>query len=138
MSLPVLDRRMVLRGGVAVAGCLAVIPLSREPASAPVRLGTLPATGALVGRLVLAPDGGGRIDIFALDATSHPVRQLGSATILPVTSVAGTAHQANNVVVRTIAASWQVRAEDCVCEQGRIEHRLSGRSIPFRIWTDFA
>ncbi len=49
-------------------------------------------------------------------------------------SRAGIARRASAILVTTVAVS----SADCTCAWSRIEHRDSGRSISFRIWTDFA
>ncbi len=132
-----LHRRVVLHGGMAVAGFLALTGSQFTPAVVASPAGSAPLTGALVGWLVMAPDGGGRIGLFDVDAESGPARQVAMEAIVPMSSVAGAARQATAVAVRAAAASWGVPAEDCTCGWGRIEHRSSGRSIPFKIWTDF-
>ncbi len=136
MSFPSLDRRTLLRSGATV-GCLAFTGLGTEPASASSPAGAAPLTGALVGWLVVAPDGGGQVNLLQVDAQSHPVRQVAVEAIQSMTSIAGAARQASAAVLRYVATSWQVSATDCTCGWGRIEHRQSGRSVRFTIWTDF-
>jgi hypothetical protein len=137
MNFRPLDRRALLRGGATV-GSLAFAGLGAELASAPPRAGSVPLTGTLVGWLAIAPDGSGQLTLVQIDAQSRPGPQVAVETIQPTTSIAGTARQASAAVVGTVASSWGVSAADCICEWGRIEHRQSGRSIPFMIWTDFA
>ena len=137
MTFPLLERRMLLRGGVAVAGGLAFAGLSLDPAAASLPAGAAAVKGALVGWLVVAPDGGGQIRLVELDALSRPARYLATETIAPATSLAGASRQAGVAAVRCAAGVWNVPVEECVCGWGRIEHRLSGRSVPFSIWTDF-
>lgn len=137
MNFRPLDRRALLRGGATV-GSLAFAGLGAELASAPPRAGLVPLTGTLVGWLAIAPDGSGQFTLVQIDAQSRPGPQVAVERIQPTTSIAGTARQASAAVVSTVASSWGVSAADCICEWGRIEHRQSGRSIPFMIWTDFA
>jgi hypothetical protein len=137
MSFSPLKRRTLLGSGATVS-CLAFIGLEIEPTSATSPAGSSPLTGVLVGWLVIAPDGGGQITLLQVDAESRPVRQIAVGAIQPTTSIAGAARQASTAVLRFAATSWQVLDTDCNCGWGRIEHRQSGRSIPFAIWTDFA
>jgi hypothetical protein len=136
MNFRPLDRRALLRGGATV-GSLAFAGLGAELASASPRAGSVPLTGTLAGWLAIAPDGSGQLTLVQIDAQSRPGPQVAVETIQPTTSIAGTARQASAAVVGTVASSWGVSAADCNCEWGRIEHRQSGRSIPFMIWTDF-
>jgi hypothetical protein len=136
MSLSPLYRRALLQGGATV-GCLAFVGLPGTSAVAATTPGAEPLAGALVGWLVIAPDGGGRIRLVEMDADSNPVRQVSEETIAPSAALAGVARQASAAAVRAAAASWQVPEAACTCAQGRIDHRQSGRTIPFTIWTDF-
>jgi hypothetical protein len=134
MSFPPLSRRTLLRSGTT-AGCLAFTGAKladASPGTAP-----LPLTGPLAGWLVVTSEGGGQLTLFEIGAQSRPVRQVGVEIIPPLISVAAMARQASAAAVKVVAASWRVPAADCNCRWGRIEHRQSGRSIPFTTWTDF-
>jgi hypothetical protein len=137
MNFRPLDRRALLRGGATV-GCLALTGVGVELASASPRERSAPLTGSLAGWLAIAPDGSGQFTLVQIDAQSRPGQQVAVETIPPMTSIAGAARRANAAVVGIVASSWGVSGADCICEWGRIEHRQSGRSISFMIWTDFA
>ena len=138
MNPALLERRAVLRGGAMIVGGLAVTGLPSRPAAASSQVDAPPLTGALAGWLVLRSDGAGHIDLVQLDEQSRPMQKVATETILPMTSVAAAARQANAVAMKVVAASWNVSVHECTCVWGRIEHRTSGRSISFNIWTDFA
>ena len=135
MSIPPLDRRTLLRSGATI-GCLAFVGWAPAGASPPA--GRVSLTDAVVGWLVVSPNGGAQGKFFQVDAQFRPVRQLAVEAIQSMTSIADAALQASTAVVRIVATSWEVSAADCTCGWGRIEHRQSGRSIRFTIWTDFA
>jgi len=132
-----LSRRTLLQGGATI-GCLAMAGLPATPGLAAPATDEAPLAGPLVGWVVIQPDGGGRIDLVELDTESRPTRHVATEALMPATSLAAAARQARTAVIRTVAASWQVPAEACTCEWGRIGHAASGRTIPFTIWTDFA
>ena len=133
MNLSPFHRRTLLQGSATVA-CLALAGLPKVSAAA----APAPLNGALVGWLVFAPDGGGRIRLVELDPDAHPVRQVAEETIAPAASLAGAARQASAAAVRAAATCWAVPAAACTCARGRIEHPLTGRTVAFTIWTDFA
>jgi hypothetical protein len=137
MNLSPFHRRTLLQGSATVA-CLALAGLPGVPAEAAMEPGPTPLNGALVGWLVLVPDGGGWIRLVELDADANPVRQVAEETIAPTASLAGAARQASEAAVRVAAAYWQVPVDECSGARGRIEHSRTGRTIPFSIWTDFA
>jgi hypothetical protein len=132
-----LDRRTLLRGG-ATAACFSLTGLGTLAADASPDTFPSPLTQPLAGWLVVAPAGGGHFTLTELDAQSGPARVLAVQTIPAQTSVAATARQASAAIVKIVAESWQVSAADCTCGQRRIEHRPSGRSVPFAMWTDFS
>jgi hypothetical protein len=137
MNFRPLHRRALLRSGATV-GCLALAGLGGEPASTSPRLSSVPLTGSLAGWLAIAPDGSGQLILVQIDAQSRPGQHVAVKIIPPMTSIASTARQASAAVVGIVASSWGVSSADCICEWGGIEHRQSGRSISFMIWTDFA
>jgi hypothetical protein len=137
MSLPPLDRRTLMRSGATIGCCLTFIGLGGQ-APALALPPANPLTGALIGWLTLRPDGAGLLNIVQTDDQSRPIRQVATETIESMGSIDRLARRASAVLVTTAADSWQVSSADCTCAWSRIEHRDSGRSIPFRIWTDFA
>ena len=136
MSLPPLNRRTLMRSGATV-GCLAFMGLGGVEAPASARPSALPLT-AIVGWLTVRSDGSGVMHIVQTDAQSHPARKVATELIDPTSSVATTARRAGAILLAIVAQSWAVSPTDCTCSGSRIEHRPSGRSIPFRIWADFA
>ncbi len=137
MSLPQLDRRTLIRGGATIGCCLTSIGMgTRHEASSVLALG-VPLTGALIGWLNVRPDGSGLIDIVQTDGQWRAVRPVATETIAPMGSIERMARRASAVLSETVARSWQLPVVDCTIAWSRIEHRPSGRSIPFRIWTDF-
>ena len=97
-----------------------------------------PAHGALIGWLTLRLDGAGLLNVVQTDDQSRPIRQVATEAIEPMGSIGRIARRASAILVTTVADSWQVSSADCTCAGSGIEHRDSGRSIPFKIWTDFA
>ena len=138
MSLPLLDRRTLMRSGATIGCSLTLLGLGSAQAPA---LALPPGdllTGALIGWLTLRLDGAGLLNVVQTDDQSRPIRQVATEAIEPMGSIDRIARRASAILVTTVADSWQVSSADCTCAWSRIEHRDSGRSIPFRIWTDFA
>jgi hypothetical protein len=136
--LPPLDRRALMRLSVAFGSSVALVGSGAASATAASPTTEVPLTGAVLGWLAIGPDGGGRISVLEVSANAREPREMALEAVVPGTSLAASARQATGAVTRAVAAAWKVSPGDCVCNWGRIDHPASGRSIPFKIWTDFA
>ncbi len=132
-----LDRRTLMRAA-ATFGCVALSGVGTAAAGVPTVAAASPLTGALIGWLVIQPDGAGRLSLVETDHQSGSVRLVAADVIGPASSLEIAARQATTAAVEFVAESWGVQPSDCSCPWGRIEHLPSKQSIPFQIWTDFA
>ena len=137
MSHHCVDRRTLIRAGASF-GCIAFSGLGIGSIGVSAAGGTLPLTGALVGWLVIQPDGAGQLNLVEIDTQSASARQVAAERLRPVSSLSIAGRQANAAAVKVVAEAWKVPPTECSCEWGRIEHLQSGRSIPFKVWTGFA
>ena len=138
MRHPTLDRRTLMGAAGATFACVAFSGPEIARAGISGEAGTEPLTGALVGWLVIQPDGAGHLNLVEFDTQSGSARQVAAEVIRHAPSLAIAAQRASDAAISVVARSWMVQPTDCSCEWGRIEHLQSKRSIPFKIWTDFA
>ena len=137
ISHAALDRRTLCQAGL-LAASVGFTRLGAERADAGPPASVRPVTGPLIGWLLVTPDGAGRLTLIELDACSRPVRQAAVEAVRSAASLTGAARHANDAALRWVAASWDVPVTDCAGGRGWIEHRRSGRCVPFALWTDFA
>lgn len=132
-----LDRRTLMRAG-AIFGGVTFSGLGIASPGISTEVGMEPMTGALIGWLVIQPDNSGRLNLIETHKQPGIVQRVAVEVIEPSASLEIAARRASAAVIKFVAGSWGVQQADCSCEWGRISHSQSGRSIPFKVWTDFA
>ena len=82
MSHHCVDRRTLIRAGASF-GCIAFSGLGIGSIGVSAAGGTLPLTGALVGWLVIQPDGAGQLNLVEIDTQSASARQVAAERLRP-------------------------------------------------------
>lgn len=126
-----MDRRMLLRFGALATGSLALGGPWVPPAAAATPRGA----GPVLAWLVYDPDRGGAVRLVEF-ADGQPARELATGS-LPLLTPAAASRHAQEFVVRTVAATWNVPQAACEVRHDCIAHPASGRTVGYRLWVDF-
>jgi hypothetical protein len=126
---------MLLRSGALAAGSLALGGPWVPPAAAATPAETERVAGPVLAWLVYDPDRGGAVRLVEF-ADGQAAREFAAGS-LPLLTPAAASRHAQELAVRTVAATWNVSQAACEVRHDSIAHPASGRTVGYRLWVDF-